>query len=138
MRIRVEEGAIDEKDVEAVVVAPGGKQPAGRACIEARETEGDAEGLRSVIRSCLSAARERGIRSLALPPLCTGPGRLTMQQSAEIMFEEVHRHDSEATPLEEVLLVVEGEQALRIFEQVQDADKIRASLAMLNRERGGA
>ena len=133
MRIRVAEGAIGEQDVEAIVVEPGDERPPGRACIEAADARGDEESVRTAIRACLSSARERGLRSLALPPLGAGPGRLSLQRSAEILFDEAHRHSGEETPLEELRFVVVGEPALRVFEQVQDAEKIRAGLALLRR-----
>ncbi len=89
--------------------------------------------IRAATRSALALARERGLRTIAFPALGTGVGGFPLQRAAELLLEETERHIAEGTPLEEVRFVLFGEPAYRVFEQVRDAARIRASLARLRR-----
>jgi O-acetyl-ADP-ribose deacetylase (regulator of RNase III) len=91
------------------------------------------ENLRSSCARCLELAEEHGLRSIAFPAIGTGVGGLSLQRSAEIMLEEVRRHVERGTGLEEIHFVLFGEPAYRVFEQVQDADRIRVQMEKLRR-----
>jgi O-acetyl-ADP-ribose deacetylase (regulator of RNase III) len=91
------------------------------------------ESIRGAARCALALARERGLRSIAFPALGTGVGGFSVQRCAEVLLEETEAHVAEGTSLEEVRFVLFGEPAYRVFEQVRDAARIRASLARLRR-----
>ncbi len=91
------------------------------------------ESLRDCTRASLELAREHGLRSIALPAIGTGVGGFPLQRCAEIMLAEVQAHLAGETPLEEVRFVLFGEPAYRVFEQVQDAEKIRLQMEKLRR-----
>jgi O-acetyl-ADP-ribose deacetylase (regulator of RNase III) len=91
------------------------------------------ESIRGAARRALELARERGLHSIAFPALGTGVGGFSVQRCAEVLLEETERHVAEGTGLEEVRFVLFGEPAYRVFEQVRDAARIRASLARLRR-----
>jgi O-acetyl-ADP-ribose deacetylase (regulator of RNase III) len=91
------------------------------------------ESLRASVRNSLALACERGLRSIAFPAIGTGVGGFPVQRCAEIMLEETEKHLAGETSLEEVRFVLFGEPTYRIFEQVQDAGRIRAQMARLGR-----
>ena len=89
--------------------------------------------LRDATRNSLALAREHGLRTLAFPALGTGVGGFPMQRCAEVMLAEVRAHLSGETSLQEVHFVLFGEPAFRLFEMVNDAEKVRASAARFAR-----
>lgn len=93
------------------------------------------ESLRGCTRRSLELAEEHGFATLAFPAIGTGVGGFPLQRCAEVMLEEVHGHlaKHEASALEEIRFVLFGEPAYRVFEQVLDAEKIRAQLEKLRR-----
>ncbi len=91
------------------------------------------ESLRDCTRRSLELAREHGLRSIALPAIGPGVGGFPLQRCAEIMLAEVQAHLAGETFLEEVRFVLFGEPAYRVFEQVQDAEKIRLQMEKLRR-----
>jgi O-acetyl-ADP-ribose deacetylase (regulator of RNase III) len=117
---------------DAVVTGPGALACTHliHAAIETVEEGTSEESLRAAVRSILERARERGLLSLAMPAPGSG---IALQRCAEIMFEEARAHGEAGTSLGEVRFVLCGEPRYRIFEQVGDADRIRASLARLAR-----
>ncbi len=117
-------------------VTSGGRLPA-RFVIHAaalepgrRVTE---DALRAATRASLELARARKLRSIAFPALGTGVGGFSMQRCAEVMLGEVREHLAQGTSLEAVHFVLWGEPAYRVFEQVNDAEQVRAGLARLGR-----
>ena len=106
------------------VIHAAGMEPGGQV------TE---ESLRACTRRSLELAGEHGLRSLALPAIGTGVGGFPLQRCAEIMLAEVDAHLEGESPLEEVRFVLFGEPAYRVFEQVQDAEKIRLQMEKLRR-----
>jgi O-acetyl-ADP-ribose deacetylase (regulator of RNase III) len=118
---------------DAVVTGGGALRCAHliHAAIQAGDEGTSEEPLRAAVRRSLERACERGARTLALP--APDGGGIALQRCAEIMFEEARSHGETATSLEEVRFVLRGEPRYRIFEQVGDADRIRASLARLAR-----
>jgi O-acetyl-ADP-ribose deacetylase (regulator of RNase III) len=91
------------------------------------------DSLRSATRHSLELARERNLRSIAFPALGTGVGGFPVQRCAEIMLEEARAHLAGTTSLEQIHFVLFGEPAYRVFEQVNDAEKVRASMARFAR-----
>jgi len=89
--------------------------------------------LRAATRASLALAREHGMRSIALPAIGTGVGGFPMQRCAEVMLEEVRAHLAGATTLESVHFVLYGEPSYRVFEMVNDAERVRATLARFAR-----
>jgi O-acetyl-ADP-ribose deacetylase (regulator of RNase III) len=118
------------------VLTGAGELPARHVIHAAGMEPGQAvteESLRDCTRASLELARERGFSSLALPAIGTGVGGFSLQRCAEVMFEEVHAHLEGDTSLDEIRFVLFGEPAYRVFEQVQDAEKIRLQMEKLRR-----
>ena len=82
--------------------------------VMAMDFETDAEKIRATTRSCLRVADDLGARSLALPAFGTGVGRFPLDECARIMVDVLTAF--EPSSLEEVVLVVRGEDAQRAFE----------------------
>lgn len=80
--------------------------------------------LRAEMRRALGEAAARGARSVVVPALAVGPGRLSLQRAAEIQLEEARAHLAGGDAVEEIRFVLSGEPALRVFEAVQDAFRI--------------
>ena len=76
----------------------------------------DAEIIRRATASTLSKSDELGARSLALVAFGTGVGGFTLDESARIEVEEVHRHLYCGSSLERVVFAVYGDAARRAFE----------------------
>ena len=89
--------------------------------------------LRACTRRSLEIAAAAGLRTLAFPAIGTGIGGFSVQRCAEVMLEEIQRHLGGETSLEEVRLVLFGEPAYRVFEQVRDAVAIRNQMKKLRR-----
>jgi O-acetyl-ADP-ribose deacetylase (regulator of RNase III) len=85
------------------------------------------------MRASLECAREKGCRTIAVPAIGAGVGGVPLQRCAEILLEEARQHLAGDTSLTEIRFVLFGEPAYRVFEQVRDAARIRASLARLRR-----
>lgn len=91
------------------------------------------EDLRRCCARALELADDNGLSSIAFPAIGTGSGGLSLQRSAEIMLEEVRGHVERGTGLEEIRFVLFGEPAYRVFEQAQDAERIRVQMEKLRR-----
>jgi O-acetyl-ADP-ribose deacetylase (regulator of RNase III) len=91
------------------------------------------EALRRVTRRSLEVAVENECRSVAFPAIGTGVGGLGVQRCAEIMLAEVGRFLETPSSLEEVRFVLFGEPTYRVFEMVQDAERIRRQMEKLGR-----
>jgi O-acetyl-ADP-ribose deacetylase (regulator of RNase III) len=87
--------------------------------------------VREAMRSALAAARERGVKSLAVPALGAGIAGFSLQRCAEILLEEARAHAAEPTSLEEIRFVLFGEPAYRMFEMVNDSARVAEQLAKL-------
>jgi O-acetyl-ADP-ribose deacetylase (regulator of RNase III) len=87
--------------------------------------------LRDATRASLELARARGLRSIAFPAVGTGVGGFSMQRCAEVMLAEARSHLASDTSLETIHFVLHGEPAYRVFEQVNDAEKVAAGLRRL-------
>jgi O-acetyl-ADP-ribose deacetylase len=91
------------------------------------------DSLRQATRASLEIARQKRLRSIAFPAVGTGVGGFSLQRCAEVMLGEVRSHLAGDSSLESVHFVLFGEPAYRVFEQVNDAEKVRAGLARLRR-----
>ena len=91
------------------------------------------DSVRAATRNSLALAREHGLRTLAFPALGTGVGAFSMQRCAELMLAEARAHLAGETSLAEIHFVLFGEPALRVFEMVNDAEKVRAGMARFAR-----
>ena len=117
-------------------VTPGGGLPARFVIHAAAMKPGERvseDSLRAATRASLELARERGLRSIAFPAIGTGVGGFPVQRCAEVMLAEVRAHLSGDTTLEEVRFVLFGEPAYRVFENVNDAEKVAAGMRRLAR-----
>ena len=108
----------------AAVIHAAGMPPGGQA---------NEESVRASVRASLELAAREGFRTIALPAIGAGIGGFSMQRCAEVMLEVVQAFCEEESSLEEVHFVLHGEPNYRIFEQVNDAAKIRAQMAKLGR-----
>lgn len=134
--IQAECDAIGPVALGAAAVTGAGALPARHVIHAAAMRPGEkvsAESLRAATRASLELAREKGLHSIAFPALGTGVGGFSVQACAEIMLEEVRAHLAGATSLETVHFVLFGEPAYRVFEQVEDAERVRATLARFTR-----
>ncbi len=97
---------------------------------------GDASeaSVRESLAHALELADEAKCRVVACPALGTGVGGFAMQRCAEVSLEVARACIAEAKALEEVRFVLFGEPALRVFEMVNDAERVAAQMARL-RER---
>jgi O-acetyl-ADP-ribose deacetylase len=117
-------------------VTTGGRLPARWVIHAAAMQPGGSvseDSLRAATRASLALARDRKLRSIAFPAIGTGVGGFSMQRCAEVMLGEVREHLAHDTTLENVHFVLFGEPAYRVFELVNDAEKVRAGLARLGR-----
>jgi O-acetyl-ADP-ribose deacetylase (regulator of RNase III) len=89
--------------------------------------------IRAATRASLELARARRLRSIAFPALGAGVGAFPVQRCAEVMLEEVRAHLAGETTLDEVHFVLFGEPTYRVFEMVNDAERVRSTLARLAR-----
>ena len=74
-----------------------------------------AESLRSSTRRSLEIANKRRLRSIAFPAVGTGIAHFPLDDCARIMLEEVVRHGSHDTSLEDVRFVLFGDGAEAAF-----------------------
>ncbi|MFI5317125.1 MAG: macro domain-containing protein [Myxococcota bacterium] len=89
--------------------------------------------LREATRASFRLAREAGLRSIAFPAVGTGVGGFPLQRCAEVMLAEARSHLAGETSLDAVHFVLFGEPAYRLFEMVNDAERVRTTLARLAR-----
>jgi O-acetyl-ADP-ribose deacetylase (regulator of RNase III) len=92
--------------IHAAAMAPG--RPATEASAAA------------ATRSALRLAAEKKIDSIAFPALGTGVGGLSLQGCAQAMLEQVRLHCHSQEQPGEIRLVLFGQNALQIFQQVFD------------------
>jgi O-acetyl-ADP-ribose deacetylase (regulator of RNase III) len=94
-----------------------------------------ADSVRSSMRRSLELARERGLRTIAVPAIGAGIAGFPLQRCAEILIEEARAHLAQSTSLEEIRFVLFGEPAYRVFEMVNDAAKVAEQMERLARRR---
>lgn len=79
--------------------------------------EGEAEQLASCYRECLRMAAELDLESIAFPAISTGVYGYPMAEAARIAVREIREFLERPGPVEEVRVVLFGEEALRAFER---------------------
>ncbi len=77
----------------------------------------DAKSVRQATKSSLRCAEEKGVKILAFPAIGTGAGALPVARCADILIDEILRHCSGNTSLEEVVFVLYDEKPYAIFEE---------------------
>lgn len=70
----------------------------------------DARSIRTAIRNCLREAGKRGVTSIGFPPVGSGDESFPVDQSAQILAEEMLQIARGETPLEKVMLVIDDEK----------------------------
>ena len=78
--------------------------------------EGEADELASCYRECLQLAAERKLKSIAFPAISTGVYGYPMDEAAEIAVREIRGFLEQPSSVEEVRVVLFGEESLRTFE----------------------
>jgi O-acetyl-ADP-ribose deacetylase len=76
------------------------------------------ESTAAATRSALRLAAEKNIDSIAFPALGTGVGGLSLHDCAQAMLDAVHNHCLGQEQPGEIHLVLFGQNALEIFQQV--------------------
>ena len=78
--------------------------------------EGDDDRkLASAVRASLALADRHGLKSLALPAISTGNFGFPLDRCARILLTEVHRYLQGGTKLQQVVVVLAGEEAYTAF-----------------------
>jgi O-acetyl-ADP-ribose deacetylase (regulator of RNase III) len=122
--------------VGEAAVTGGGELPARFVIHAASMSLGGSaseESVRSSVRRAFELARERGLRTIAVPAVGAGIAGFPLQRCAEILLEEARRHLADETSLEEIRFVLFGEPAYRVFEMVHDAAKVAEQMERLAR-----
>ena len=68
------------------------------------------------VRSSLTLAKEKGLKSIALPAISTGIYGFPIERAAPLMLKEAKRHLEGETDLERVLFCLYDEASYRVFE----------------------
>lgn len=74
-----------------------------------------ASGVRRALRSVLQRAEDWQLNRLALPPLGTGAGNLTLEDAADAMLAILAEARATACP-EDILIVVETDEEKQVFD----------------------
>ena len=83
--------------------------------------EGEAETLASCYRECLRLAAERGLKSIAFPAISTGAYGYPMAEAARIAMREIREFLDRPDSIEEVRVVLFGQEALRTFQSALES-----------------
>jgi O-acetyl-ADP-ribose deacetylase (regulator of RNase III) len=75
----------------------------------------DSAKIRKATETALHRAREKNLRSIALPALGTGVGAFPLQDAARIMAQAVRDHCLKGTSLRKVVFAVLGQAACEEF-----------------------
>jgi O-acetyl-ADP-ribose deacetylase (regulator of RNase III) len=77
--------------------------------------------LRTTILSSLKCAEEKGVKSLAFPPMGTGFYGIPLTVCAKVMLETIIHHLTEGSTLEKVSIVALDSREYQPFRQTLDA-----------------
>jgi O-acetyl-ADP-ribose deacetylase (regulator of RNase III) len=80
-------------------------------------TSEDEKLLASAYQSCLDLAEQYGIKSVAFPSLSTGVYGYPLDEAAPIALRTIIAHIQKATSLQEVMVVLFGDEAFQAFER---------------------
>jgi len=81
-------------------------------------TEGS---LRASTVNSLKRAVEKQLTSIAFPAIGTGIAGFSIDRCAQVMLEEVHKHLTSQTTLQQVLFVLFDDAALKVFQRTLTA-----------------
>lgn len=107
-----------ELAVGAAVVTGGGDLPVElviHAIIRSTTEPVSAAGVALALRSALQRAMDWQLARVALPPLGTGAGNLSLEDAADVMVQVLAEADSAPYP-QDVLIVVETEAEKQVFD----------------------
>lgn len=76
-----------------------------------------ADALRSSTAHCLRIAKERGLKSIAIPAVGTGVAGFPLEECAKIMLREAAEHLQGETSLDTVRFVLFDDDAKEIFQR---------------------
>ena len=93
--------------------------------VQGRLTERDCELLKSCYRSCLSLAREYGLKSVAFCCISTGVFCFPAEKAAEIAVETVKEFQAENPGIDKVIFNVFKDEDKRIYERLLQNDRQR-------------
>lgn len=79
--------------------------------------EGEEEKLRKTVGSALARAEEKGVKTLAFPPIGTGLYQVPMDLCARAMVETIEQHLANGAAIEEVLIVVRDPREFGPFKE---------------------
>ncbi len=108
-----------ELGVGAAVVTGGGDLPAElvvHAVIQTSFEPVSRAGVQRALAAALRQAEQWHIATLALPPLGTGAGQLSLEDAADVVFPALEEHVRSAEHPANVLIVVETDVEREIFE----------------------
>jgi len=105
-------------DIGEVVVTRAGKLKAKyviHAAVMGQNLRTNADAIKRATENSLRRADELGCKSIAFPALGTGVGGFPLPECAHLMVGVVRDYAKENTGIEQVVLVLFGEQAYRVF-----------------------
>lgn len=91
--------------------------------VQGRLTERECELLKSCYRSCLSLAREYGLKSVAFCCISTGVFCFPAEKAAEIAVETVKEFQAENPGIDKVIFNVFKDEDKRIYERLFQNDR---------------
>lgn len=81
-------------------------------------TQEDAQLLASAYQSCLDLAERHRVSSIAFPALSTGVYGYPLDEAAPVALRTITAHIQKATSLQQVVVVLFGDEAFQEFERV--------------------
>lgn len=111
---------LGELPVGAALLTPGGDLAPFliHVVVEDHDEAVSPEGVRRAFLNGLRRATEWELGVVAVPPLGTGAGNLDVELVAEIMISELRRYMPAADFPQEVVVVVENEYEVEVFERI--------------------
>lgn len=100
-----------ELPIGGAVITPGGNLSASfviHVVVQSADEPVNVVALERAILNGLRRATEWGIRSLALPPLGTGPGNLEPEDAGRIVVSALQDHLDRGSEPRELIVVVDG------------------------------
>lgn len=103
----------------AVMTGPG-ELPVKQVIHAVGPTAGEGEEdrkLASAVRSSLALAERHGMRSIALPAISGGNSGFPLDRAARITLTEIQRYIQGGTKIEQVVVVLDGDEAFETFKR---------------------
>ncbi len=111
---------IGSSAVGTAVMTGAGQLPAKQVihAVGPRMGEGDEDRkLAAAVRSSLALADRNGLKSIAIPAISTGNFGFPLDRCARILLTEVHRYLQGGTKLDQVVVILFGEDAFNTFKR---------------------